>query len=957
MNNENFSEDNIKSLIEIAIWKHQSGQWDEAESLYKHILKFASKLENQYHLIVISNLANIFEKQGKLEASVEYYQQALKLQPDSAEVHYNLGNVFKLQGKLDAAIKSYQEALNIQPKIAQAHNNLGNALHQQGKLDAAVESYEQALKLKPNYAQAHYNLGNALHQQGKLDAAVESYEQALKLKPNYAQAHYNLGHTLKQQGKLDAAVESYKQAISLNYNYAEVHQNLGNTLYEQGKLEAAIKSYHQALDLQPDFAPAKFGTVIGQLAIIYSSLAEVNIKRNNYQQQLQDLAESYKKANIKELEKAVDAVGSLQPFYLAYQGYNDRDLQRIYGEMIVQIISSRYPQWCQHWEKMPQVAANERVRVGFVSKFFYKHSVWKIPMKGWVENLDRSEFELFGYYTGNIRDEETTKAAKIFDKFTQGSLELEQWAKIIEQDNLHILIFPEFGMDPTTVQIGCLKLAPIQVVFGGHPETSGLPTIDYHLTSDLMEPENAQEHYTEQLVRLPNLAIYYTPLAIQPQPRTKTEIGIADDEIMFWSCQSLFKYLPQHDDVFPRIAKELSNAKFVFIQNPSEYVTEVFCQRLKQAFDEFGLNYQDYCIFLSRLNNQEFASTSAIADVFLDNIGWSGNNTTMESVAYDLPIVTYPTEMMRGRHTMAILKLMGIEETIAATKEDYVKIAVRLGRDAQYRQQISQQIAENKHKLYYDLKPVRALEDFLFQVVNKPRKYKEREIVEMFQLAVQYQRVNRLAEAEQLYRHILDKQPNHPDALYGLGILAQQMGELQTAEQWLSAATQVQPNSVKTWFSLGNLHQAQGQLAAAEVAYQRAIALRPDAVPIYNNLGYTLQQQGKFDEAVGCYQKALEIQPNCVEAEVNLGNTLYAQGKLSTAQKNEYSELNYKLGIVRKQAGDLKTAIAYYRQAIALHPKLVDTNYNLSEGELEEAIACYEKVLDGIQQKTAITTA
>ncbi|MEH1830605.1 MAG: hypothetical protein V7L29_00575 [Nostoc sp.] len=107
-----------------------------------------------------------------------------------------------------------------------------------------------------------------------------------------------------------------------------------------------------------------------------------------------------------------------------------------------------------------------------------------------------------------------------------------------------------------------------------------------------------------------------------------------------------------------------------------------------------------------------FAGMTAIADVFLDSIGWSGCNSTLEAIAYNIPIVTLPGDLMRGRHTLAILKMMGIEETIAVTKDEYVKIAVRLGQDAQYRQHISQQVSENKYKLYGDLKPVRALEDF-----------------------------------------------------------------------------------------------------------------------------------------------------------------------------------------------------------------------------------------------------
>lgn len=841
-----------------------------------------------------------------------------------------LGTNHKNTGDLSTAVTYYQQAITIKPDLVEAHFNLGDVLQRQGQLDLALKAYRQAVTINPNYAPAHNNIGNILRHKGKLRQAIEAYQKALEIEPDLPLIHNNLGNAFLDLDELEAAVKCYQHALKLNPSVPHYHYNLGNALKSQGKLEAAIESYEQTLKLQPDVTHAKFGILLSQLPIIYTSVDEISMRRNNYQKCLQDLAHYYQIANPEELAKAADAVGAFQPFYLTYQGLNDRDLQRIYGEMICQIMANRYPQWTQPIP-LPQIEANQKIRVGFVSGFFSRHSNWKIPIKGWVENLDRSEFELFGYHTSPRQDPETVIAAKAFDKFTQGPLSQQQWCELIRQDQLHILIFPEFGMDPTTIRLGCLRLAPIQMTSWGHPETSGLPTIDYYLSSELMEAEKAQECYTEKLIQLPNLSIHYTPLEIKPEARTKNDIGIAEDEIMFWCCQSLYKYLPQHDHVFPRIAKDLSNSKFVFIKHLSERITEIFQQRLSNAFAEFGLSYQDHCIFLSHMKVNRFAGTAAIADVFLDSIGWSGCNSTLESVAHNVPVVTLPGDLMRGRHSLAILKMMGIEETIAASKEEYVQIAIRLGKDALYRQYISQQIADNKHKLYNDLKPVRALEEVFFQVVNKARKAADTGVADMLRLAMQHHRANQLAAAQQAYHQVLAQQPSHPEALYGLGIVAQQLGQLQEAEEFLSASAQVQPNSVKVWFSLGNLRQAQEQLPQAELAYQKAIALRPDAGTIYNNLGYTLQQQGKWEEAIAAYQKALEFQPNCTEAEVNLGNALFAQGQLSAGEQAYYADLNYKLGNARKQSGDLETAAIYYRQAITLQPDFVEAHNHLQE--------------------------
>ncbi len=222
---------------------------------------------------------------------------------------------------------------------------------------------------------------------------------------------------------------------------------------------------------------------------------------------------------------------------------------------------------------------------------------------------------------------------------------------------------------------------------------------------------------------------------------------------------------------------------------------------------------------------------------------------------------------------------------------------------------------------------------------------------EILQQAIQYYQANRFTEAEQAYRQVLDIQPERSEALYKLGILAQQMGNLQTAEEFWSRLLQLEPNSLKTWFSLANLHQSQGQFTAAVEAYRQALKLRPDSAPIYNNLGYTLEKLGNLEEAIASYQKALELQPDCTEADVNWGNALHTQGKLSKDKQLHYAQLNYNLGVVREQAGDLQNAVAYYQQAINLQPDFVEAHYHLgmalqAQGNLEEAIASYQKVLE-----------
>jgi predicted O-linked N-acetylglucosamine transferase (SPINDLY family) len=292
-------------------------------------------------------------------------------------------------------------------------------------------------------------------------------------------------------------------------------------------------------------------------------------------------------------------------------------------------------------------------------------------------------------------------------------------ARQLDRDNLHLLVYSDIGMAPITLQLAALRLAPIQCKGWGHPVTTGLPTIDYYLTSDLMEPEDADGHYSETLVRLPNLALCYRPPQLPTLPKTRTELGLPDDRFIYLSTQSIFKYLPQHDDIYPTIAKAVPRACFVFLGNESAAATVRFKQRLARAFSAVGLDAEAYCLFSKRLNFKDFMSLNMAADVLLDSLEWSGGKTTLEALSCGLPVVTLPGRFMRGRHAYAMLKMMGLSDTIADDKAAYCAIAARLARDTAFFSRIKAFIVRNRSRLYYDWRFIAALESFYHTVISQ----------------------------------------------------------------------------------------------------------------------------------------------------------------------------------------------------------------------------------------------
>src|SRR5664280_39004 len=485
----------------------------------------------------------------RFEEALASYDKALALKPDYAEAFNNRGVALREVKRFEEALASYDKALALRPDYAEAFNNRGNALRELKRFEEALASYDKALALKLDYAEAFNNRGVALREVRRLEEALASYDKALALKPDYAEAFNNRGVALGELKRLDDALASYDKALELKPDYAEAFYNRGNALKEMNRLDDALASYDKALALKPDYAEAQFGLCMAELPILYENEPEIIVRRTAYERRLRVLCDAGDRStNLADLAKGV---GSSQPFFLAYQGYNDRDLQALYGSFVCRVMAKCYPPAAL----APPPGAREPVRVGIVSGFFRQHSNWKLPIKGWLSQLDRRRFRIFGYHTGVLQDAETKAAAALCDRFVQGPLPIDGWRAEILADAPHVLMYPEVGMDPVAATLAAQRFAAVQCNSWGHPDTSGFPTLDYYLSSDLMEPPDAQDHYTERLVRLPNLSVYCEPIDPPPASIARQDLGLRSTAMVYWCGQSLYKYLPQFDEVFPRIVR------------------------------------------------------------------------------------------------------------------------------------------------------------------------------------------------------------------------------------------------------------------------------------------------------------------------------------------------------------------------------------------------------------------
>lgn len=198
---------------------------------------------------------------------------------------------------------------------------------------------------------------------------------------------------------------------------------------------------------------------------------------------------------------------------------------------------------------------------------------------------------------------------------------------------------------------------------------------------------------------------------------------------------------------------------------------------------------------------------------------------------------------------------------------------------------------------------------------------------EALRLAIRHHQAGQLQQAEAIYRHILQLQPSHPDALHLLGVVAHQVGQHETAVELIGKAIGVAAKAPEYHVNLGEALRALGRLDEAVASYRRAIRLNPRFASAYNNLGIALKQQGKDAEAITAYRRAIAVKPDYPQALNNLALALKEQGKNDEA-------------------------IGHYRQALALDPNSAETHNNLGVALKEQGLP--DQAIDHFQHALAL---
>ncbi len=545
----------------------------------------------------------------------------------------------------------------------------------------------------------------ALYSQGRLAESLAVHEEALRLAPHAVAIRLSaakLAHALEQQ---EVSLRHFEEAIRLDPRCYPAVEAARRICVGAGIAERAAHYGRLAYEMNP-IADTLLSMKLIVPSIMQSADA-IRETRARYQRGVDELL-----ASPPLIERPPGDLG-VAAFFLAYHGENDRELQAAAARLYLRAIPS-LQFTAPHCRGGRRRAG--RIRIGFISRFFASHSIFSTSV-GLIEKLSREKFEVVVLRITPSRDDDcTARIRAAADQSVNLDPDIFRARDEIAALALDILFYQDIGMEPLSYILAFARLAPVQCVSFGHPNTTGIPTMDYFISNDLFEPPDAQSHYSEKLVQLrdlPTLAYYCKP-KMPSGAATRESFGLPAEATLYVCPQTLYKLHPEFDDLLRAILARDSRALVVLIAGQFRE----FAERLRQRFARTLPEGEQRIVFLPFMAFDCFMQLLCLADVILDSVHFNGMNSSLQAFAAGTPVVTLPGRFQRGRHTQAMYRKMEILDCIATDSRHYIDIAVRIGTDRLFAASLRRRILSRHHVLFEDPRVIGEFERFFTEALD-----------------------------------------------------------------------------------------------------------------------------------------------------------------------------------------------------------------------------------------------
>ncbi len=608
----------------------------------------------------------------RFDEAVGHLQIAVRQEPGNVRALNNLGACLMALRRYEEAETALQQALQLAPAHEEAMLNLADVWIAYGEPQRSLALVRHHLKRAPRNPDFHAKQGDALLRGGAPGEALAAYEQALALAPDRADLHAALAEAWHGLGDLNEALPLYAQAIALEPDNARFHADHGVALEEAGQRLDAIAALSRSLALDPndDFVRARlhgckmhvcdwstFDETAQHLAALgtgdtpVSPFALITIDTDPAQQLVRARCHARKYAAIRPAPLAVPP------------------------------------------------AADGRIRIGYFSADFHQHATMLL-MSGLFRLHDRSRFAVTAYSFGPPSDD-AMRTALIGDveRFVDvRTLDNAAIVALARADGLDIAVDLKGYTKHNRTELFAHRLAPVQVNWLGFPGTCGTAFHDYLIGDRVLTPLEAQQHYSERLICLPDsYQCNDDTRPIADWTPTRTELGLPEQGFVFCSFNNLYKITPDIFAIWVRLLQAVPDAVLWLLRSNPEAEAHLRAATIAMGLDDARL------VFAEREPNPRHLARMASADLFLDTYPCNAHTTASDALWAGLPLITLRGETFASRVAASLLHAVDLPELVTSSAAEYEALALALAQDRQRLGNVRARLAHNRtHSALYD---------------------------------------------------------------------------------------------------------------------------------------------------------------------------------------------------------------------------------------------------------------
>lgn len=803
----------------------------------------------------------------------------------------------------------------------------GNRASEEGRLGEALALYNRALSMEPFSTHAHYNRGLVLERLGRNSEAEEEYRRTITLNPEFVEARNNLGNQLVARGLLTEAIEQYHAAVASNPVCPAALNNLGNAYKAKGQLSKALDFYRRAISADPSAAYASSNLIMSL---------------------------EYSPAHNREV------------LYRAARSFQQRHCSAI--------------RMRDNHENSPD--PERRLRIGYVSPDFKRHPVGfhLLPV---LFYRDRNFFEVFCYSDTILTDEMTEELRSCSEQWRViTGMSDEVVEKIILNDRIDILIDLTGHTSSNRLLLFARKPAPVQVSWLGYFNTTGIDAMDYLITDGVTVPAGEEKWFSETVVRLPDSRFCYAPPSYAPDVASLP--ALRNGHVTFGSFNNIAKVTDEVVALWSLVLDKVPGSRLLL--KSRSFDSEDVRLSYRDRFARHGIEGERLDL---RGSSDHFMMLGEYGDIdiALDPFPFSGGLTSCEAMWMGVPVITLPGDRPISRQTRGFLRVLGMQELVAKSSEQYVAIAGEVTTDTKRLSNLRKglrarmassplcdgnRFARNIEQAYRDMwvkwcadgvvgtrRNKGTLQTFPDLAVESTAEAEMIELEPVCDTAANMVAAGDLEGGESLFSSVLERFPEHPRALHALGVISFRRGNPEMAVELITKAVSVKPDFSSAWNNLGNILRETERYEGATLCYRRALEIEPSNSFARANLGSVLAQLGDGEAAISLLQEALAADPGNAENIATLGTMLLRFGRCDEARmqferaltlRRDRPEYHYNLAISFAETGRLSEAEEYYRSALTLRPDYPQAWGNLAlvlstQGKHDDALSCYQAAL------------